>query len=127
MAVFALMSEKGFTNQKLDTLNTLYAGIAAEKANKPDEAAVYYSSIVANKAKGEGFNEIYKWVANYYQTKGDEANAAKYLALGKEVYPNDPFWPEFELENLSVQYLPVKQLLFPDVIQHLISSESFLI
>jgi hypothetical protein len=101
MAVFDLMSQKGFTNQKLDTLNTLYAGIAAEKANKPDEAAKYYSAITANKAKGEGFNEIYKWVANYYQQKGDEPNAAKYLALGKEVYPNDPFWPEFELETLS--------------------------
>lgn len=103
MAVFDMMSKKGFTTQKLDTLNTLYAGIAAEKANKPDEAAIYYSSIAANKAKGEGFNEIYKWVANYYQQKGDAANAAKYLALGKEVYPNDPFWPEFELETLSGQ------------------------
>jgi len=103
MSVFDLMSKKGFTNQKLDTLNTLYAGIASEKANKSDEAAIYYSSIVANKAKGEGFNEIYKWVANYYQQKGDAENAAKYLALGKEVYPKDPFWPEFELETLSEQ------------------------
>lgn len=101
MAVFELMSKKGFTNQKLDTLNTLYAGIASEKANKPDEAAIYYSKIVDSKAKGEGFNEIYKWVANYYQQKGDEGNAAKFLNLGKEVYPNDPFWPEFELESLS--------------------------
>lgn len=103
MTVFDLMASKGFTNQKLDTLNTLYAGIAAEKASKPDEAAIYYSKIAENKAKGEGFNEIYKWVANYYQQKGDEGNAAKFLNLGKEVYPNDPFWPEFELETLSAK------------------------
>jgi tetratricopeptide (TPR) repeat protein len=98
LAVFDLMSSKGIIPIKLDTTTTLYAGISAEKAQKPDDAAVYYGKIAENKAKGEGFVEIYKWLADYYRRKDDIANAAKFSALGKEVYPNDPFWTGFDLD-----------------------------
>jgi predicted Zn-dependent protease len=98
LSVFDLMASKGLINLKLDTTTTLYAGISAEKANKPDEAAVYYAKIAENKAKGEGFGEIYKWLADYYRRKDDKTNASKFSALGKEVYPNDPFWTGFDLD-----------------------------
>jgi hypothetical protein len=98
LAVFDLMAGKGLINLKLDTTTTLYAGISAEKANKPDEAAVYYGKIAEAKAKGEGFGEIYKWLADYYRRKEDAANASKFSALGKEVYPSDPFWTGFDLD-----------------------------
>lgn len=99
--VFDLMATKGWTNNmKLDTTTTLYAGISAEKANKPEEAAKYYGNIATNKATGEGFIEIYKWLADHYKQKGDIATASKYLQLGREVYPTDPFWSGFELEML---------------------------
>lgn len=98
LEVFDLMVSKGLINLKLDTTTTLYAGISAEKAQKPDDAAVYYGKIAENKAKGEGFVEIYKWLADYYRRKDDVANANKFAALGKEVYPNDPFWTGFELD-----------------------------
>lgn len=98
LAVFDLMASKGLINLKLDTTTTLYAGISAEKANKPDEAAVYYAKIAENKAKGEGFGEIYKWLADYYRRKDDKTNASKFSALGKEVYPTDPFWTGFDLD-----------------------------
>lgn len=101
--VVAFMSSKRLTNVKLDTTVTLYAGISAEKANKPDEAAVYYGKIADAKAKGEGFAEIYKWLADYYQRKNDIATASKYSALGKEVYPTDPFWTGFDLEMLRTK------------------------
>lgn len=98
LAVFDLMAGKGLINLKLDTTTTLYAGISAEKANKPDDAAIYYAKIAENKAKGEGFGEIYKWLADYYRRKEDNVNAAKFSALGKEVYPGDPFWTGFDLD-----------------------------
>ncbi|WP_207512794.1 hypothetical protein [Longitalea luteola] len=98
LEVFDLMSEKGIIPIKLDTTTTLYAGISAEKAQKPDDAAVYYGKIAEAKAKGEGFVEIYKWLADYYRRKDDVANASKFSALGKEVYPADQFWTGFELD-----------------------------
>jgi tetratricopeptide (TPR) repeat protein len=98
LEVFDLMASRGLINMKLDTTTTLYAGISAEKAQKPDDAAVYYGKIAENKAKGEGFVEIYKWLADYYRRKDDVANANKFATLGKEVYPNDPFWTGFELD-----------------------------
>lgn len=98
LEVFDLLSSKGIVPIKLDTTTTLYAGISAEKAQKPDDAAVYYGKIAEAKAKGEGFVEIYKWLADYYRRKDDVANANKFAALGKEVYPSDPFWTGFELD-----------------------------
>jgi hypothetical protein len=98
LAIFDLMSAKGIIPIKLDTTTTLYAGISAEKAQKPDDAAVYYGKIAEAKAKGEGFVEIYKWLADYYRRKDDIANASKFSALGREVYPQDQFWTGFELD-----------------------------
>jgi tetratricopeptide (TPR) repeat protein len=98
LEVFDLLAAKNIIPIKLDTTTTLYAGISAEKAQKPDDAAVYYGKLAEAKAKGEGFVEIYKWLADYYRRKDDAANAAKFAALGKEVYPSDPFWTGFELD-----------------------------
>jgi len=92
------MFSKGWINQKFDTISTLYAGIAAEKAKKRDEAAFYYSIIANAKLADSKYIDIYKWLANYYsQDKDDETNALKYVNLGKEVYPKDSAWNEIEL------------------------------
>jgi len=96
--VFELMSSKKMIPLKLDTTTTLYAGISAEKANKPDTAAFYYSKIAESKAKAEGFVEIYKWLADHYRQKKDTANATKFATLGREVYPEETFWSGFELD-----------------------------
>lgn len=99
--VFEFMASKEWTNNlKLDTTTALYAGVSAEKANKPDEAAIYYGKIAENKATGEGFAEIYKWLTDYHYRKGNKEEANKFMALGKEVYPKEAFWNEFELESL---------------------------
>jgi tetratricopeptide (TPR) repeat protein len=96
--VSQFMTQKGWINLKLDTNSVLYAGVAAEKMQKFDDAVKYYGMLAENKIKGEGFVEIYKWVANHYYEKKDNANAQKFLALGKEVYPTDPFWASLELD-----------------------------
>ena len=100
--VFDLLSKQGWTNGiVLDTISVLYAGISAEKANKLDTAATYYAKIAESKAKSQGYESIYKWLADYYKTKGDTEKATHYSALGKEVYPDDPFWLGFEVNMLS--------------------------
>lgn len=102
LEVFDLLAAQGWTNNvALDTISVLYAGISAEKANKQDTAAMYYKQIADAKAKAQGFESIYKWLADYYNTKGDTKTATKYTALGKEVYPDDPFWNTFELSILG--------------------------
>jgi tetratricopeptide (TPR) repeat protein len=100
--VFDLLAKEGWTNGiVLDTISILYAGISAEKANKLDTAAGYYAKIAESKAKGQGYESIYKWLADYYKTKGDTEKAGHFSALGKEVYPDDPFWLGFEVNMLS--------------------------
>jgi tetratricopeptide (TPR) repeat protein len=100
--VFDMLAKEGWTNGiVLDTISVLYAGISAEKANKPDSAAAYYARIAEAKAKAQGYESIYKWLADYYKTKGDVEKANHFTTLGKEVYPDDPFWLGFEVNMLS--------------------------
>jgi tetratricopeptide (TPR) repeat protein len=99
LLVFDLLIAKGYINQQMfDSTTTLYAGISAEKANDIAAAAWYYGRIADRKSKGEGYVEIYKWLADYYKRSGNVLKALKYLALGREVYPNDNFWTGFELD-----------------------------
>lgn len=100
--VFDVLAKQGWTSGiQLDTISVLYAGISAEKANKLDTAAFYYSKIADAKAKAQGYESIYKWLADYYKNKGDLQKAGQYTKLGKEVYPDDPFWLGFEVNMLS--------------------------
>lgn len=100
--VFDLLSKQGWTNGiVLDTISVLYAGISAEKANKLDTAANYYAKIAESKSKSQGYESIYKWLADYYKSKGDVEKANHFTKLGKEVYPDDPFWLGFEVNMLS--------------------------
>ncbi len=94
------MSSKGWANIKLDTTVVLYTGIAAEKANKKDDAAIYYARLADAKVSGDNMGEIYKWLTDYYAKKGDKANAMKYLGLGQELYPKDNFWAEYEMQMI---------------------------
>ena len=92
------MFSKGWITQKFDTISTLYAGIAAEKAKKRDEASSYYSQIADLKLGDTKYIDIYKWLVNYYsEDKKDETDALKYVKLGKEVFPADSTWKDIEL------------------------------
>lgn len=99
----SFMNAKGWTNLKIDTTSTLYAGISAEKAGKKDTAAVYYGKLADAKIaniNGSNMIDIYKWLVDYYNTRKDVANTQKYISLAKEQYPDDLFWPSTELDNL---------------------------
>ncbi|HET6995952.1 MAG TPA: hypothetical protein VFI06_13260 [Chitinophagaceae bacterium] len=96
--VSGLMNEKGWIKMKLDTNSVLYAGVAAEKLNHTTDAVKYYGQLVEAKVEGTGYVEIYKWVANYYFEAKQPSLASHYLLIGKEVYPEDPFWASLELD-----------------------------
>ena len=101
LAVSEFMTQKGWTNVKLDTSVVLYTGIAAEKDGKKDDAALYYGRLADAKVSGEGMVEIYKWLTDYYAKKNDLASAKKYLDTGKSIWPKDSFWNGYELEMLK--------------------------
>jgi hypothetical protein len=101
LAASAFMNSKGWTNMKIDTTSTLYAGISAEKAGKKDSAANYYAKIAdahIDTINKNNMIEIYKWLVDYYHTQKDAANTAKYLATGETMFPTDLFWPSEELD-----------------------------
>ena len=98
ISVSRFMTEKKWINMGLDTNSVLYAGVSAEKLGKMDEAATYYSMLIEAKAKGDGFVEIYKWVANHYFDKKDYERSIRYLKIGEAVYPGDPYWPALSLD-----------------------------
>jgi hypothetical protein len=98
LAISEFMFSKKWTALQLDTTVILYCGITAEKAGKKDDAAIYYARLADAKVNGEGMVDIYKWLSDYYAKKKDNTSANKYLALGKELWPKDPFWAVYELD-----------------------------
>lgn len=103
ISAIGFMYKEGWIKQSMDSTATLYAGISAEKADKREEAVIYYRTIADSgitKIGGNDMAEIYKWLADYYTRKGDKENAAKYTALGKQKYPSDIFYDELTLDAL---------------------------
>ena len=101
LAASAFMNANKWTNLKIDTTSTLYAGISAEKAGKRDTAANYYARIAdahIDTINKSDMIEIYKWLVDYYNKKNEDANTQKYLALGEELYPKNLFWPSTRLD-----------------------------
>ncbi len=94
----SFINDKGVANIKLDTLVTLYAGISAEKLQEKDTAAVYYARLADAKVADTSYVEIYKWLADYYRQKKDNANATKYVQAGRTIFPKEDFWDNFDLE-----------------------------
>jgi tetratricopeptide (TPR) repeat protein len=100
--VSKFMTEKGWIKLSLDTNSVLYAGVSAEKLSRMDDAVNYYGQLVKAKATSEGFVEIYKWTANYHFEKKNYSEATNFINIGKEVYPDDPFWSSIEIDLIRV-------------------------
>lgn len=81
----------------------LYLNVAASAINakQEDVAVQYYQKIADKKITDKGFDEIYRYLVDYYDRKGDKPNTEKYLAIGREVYPKDEYWCEVGLKGLE--------------------------
>jgi hypothetical protein len=102
LALEEYITQKGFTYPginipALDTALILNIAATASKGKMEDSAMVYYRRLADQKLKGENYIEIYQLLVDYYGRKGDEANKSKYLALGRELYPESDYWFEAEL------------------------------
>jgi hypothetical protein len=99
-----MLSRKGLTNNKqnIDTFSVLFAGYAAQNAQKADEAVFYYKKIAAENIGGADYMDIYRYLLNYYSDKKDEANFQKYLAQAKTLYPaKASMWDQYGMEYKS--------------------------
>ena len=97
--------QKGFTygNFAFAAYDTqLYLNVAASAINakKEDVAIAYYEKIADRKIKGDSYIEIYRYLVDQYDKKGDKAKMEKYLAIGKELYPEDEFWCQIGLADV---------------------------
>lgn len=99
---FLLSNKLSSNTATVDTVTVLYTGYAAQNAQLTDSAAKYYGILADIKVSGKDYEDIYKYLIQYYSDKKDDANFKKYLAEAKELYPNDSsVWTQFEMGNLT--------------------------
>ncbi|TMI62825.1 MAG: hypothetical protein E6H07_15585 [Bacteroidetes bacterium] len=76
----------------VDTNALLLAGASSQNAENGDDAVKYYSRLADIKVAGEENEFIYPYMVEHYMKKGDVANRDKYLAIGRQLYPKNPYW-----------------------------------
>lgn len=106
LGVENFINDKKFTyaDFKLPTLDTnliLNVAAAATKANLTDSAMFYYKRLADAKLNAPDYIEVYQLLIEHYGKKNDNENRAKYLALGKELYPANDFWYDLDLSPLT--------------------------
>jgi len=93
------LAYSGYKVPKIDTGMVFMAGYTAMKLDKNDEALTYFTKIADAKIGKEPDYVIpYQFVTYQYKTKKDEANFKKYAALGREVYPKDPYFITIKID-----------------------------
>jgi len=93
-------SFQGKTFPAFDTSLINLAGSAAYLSNKEEEAIPYFERLANAKIGGEDYKGVYALLYNHYSRKNDQVKATRYLATGKEIYPDNEYWIKMELGNL---------------------------
>jgi tetratricopeptide (TPR) repeat protein len=98
------ISQKGFSFQGkkfplLDTSLINLTGSAAYLSNKEEEAIPYFERLANAKISGDDYKGVYALLYQHYTKKKDQEKAAKYLAAGKELFPDNQYWMKIELGN----------------------------
>jgi len=92
------------TNGKytVDTTVVLYTGYSAQNAGKTAEAAARYKLLADWKVGDKDVEDIYKFILDYDIRQKNDTSFKKYLAIAKELYPNDaPIWNQIEMNYMS--------------------------
>src|SRR4030095_15091532 len=93
------LSYSGYSVPKLDTGMVFMAGYTAMKLDKTDDALKYFGQIAEAKIGKEADYVIpYQFLAYQYKTRKDEANFKKYVELGRQVYPKDPYFVTIKID-----------------------------
>lgn len=86
----------------IDTFTILYTSYAAQNAGKLSDAATYYTKLTDQKIAGPDFEDMYKFVLDFYTKQSNQDAFNKYLAYAKELYPADgALWGQFEMNFLT--------------------------
>lgn len=94
------LSYSGYSVPKLDTGMVFMAGYTAMKLEKIDDALKYFGQIADAKIGKEPDYVIpYQFLAYQYKAKKDQANFKKYVDLGREVFPKDPYFITIKIDN----------------------------
>ena len=91
----------GFKFPSFDTTLNQNIALSAYKANKHDDAVVYYKKIADKKIAGKDNVDVYHLLIEHFAKKGDKAEKEKYLVLGRELYPADDRWYQLELDEVD--------------------------
>lgn len=89
-------SYKGYSFPSLDTQLIQNTALAAYLNKDSANATTYYQKLADAKVKGDNFFDIYQFLIEYYNAKNDVANRDKYFAIGKELYPTNTYWEDYE-------------------------------
>ncbi len=89
-------SYKGFSFPAVDTQLIQNVALAALMNKDSAEAATYYQKLADAKIKSNNLVDNYRFLIEYYDSKGDIANRDKYLAISKEVFPDESYWEDYD-------------------------------
>ena len=93
------LTYSGYKVPQLDTGMVFMAGYTAMKLEKTDEALKYFGQIADAKIGKEADYAIpYQFLSYQYKTRKDEANFKKYVELGRQVYPKDPYFVTIKID-----------------------------
>ena len=93
------LSYSGYSVPKLDTGMVFMAGYTAMKLEKTDDALKYFGQIADAKIGKEADYAIpYQFLSYQYKSRKDEANFKKYVELGRQVYPKDPYFLTIKID-----------------------------
>jgi len=99
---FLLVNKLSSTTSTIDTITVLYTGYAAQNAKQFDSAVKYYTKLTDMKIGGPDYEDMYKFLVEYSSQQKNTEAFAKYLALAKELYPNDnAVWTQYEMGNMT--------------------------
>ena len=89
-------SYNGFSFPALDTQLINLTASSAYLAKKEAEAIPYFERLADARLKDKEYKDIYGLLAEYYLKRNEEQKADKYLALGKELFPDNDYWIAME-------------------------------
>ena len=97
-----LSGANGFKFSPIDTVLTLYTGIAGSEAKLKDEAMPYFKKLADANIGGDQNLDIYQQLTDYYKIKKDNTTFYEVLDKGRKLYPqNEDYWMAIEIENAT--------------------------
>ena len=112
------ITQNGFSQNPnrnaIDTFTVLYTGFAAQNAAGFDPETGFKNPVMADSAMSiytaladrniamPSMEAMYVFMVEYYQYKKDKPNADKYLAMGKQYYPDKAdMWSQLEMQGIT--------------------------